>query len=211
MGCLAQAVSSCFDALKLCFEIQFICLQLEDVPIFIPDLNSSSVSNPIFLFVTVRKVACFYLLWVYSSCRWFKNERKLERNWQASCLLQDSCTGSAQGAGPIAQQKLPGSLKHWSAPMFAEPWLCRKRKTRGRMFFTLLSSPRRLRLSNWVCCPATDLEIKPLFVHITLSLPCSAAFLEQRCECACARDTDLLTACVALDCQTWMWAIACPS
>lgn len=62
MGCLAQAVSPCFDALKLCFETQFICLQLEDVPIFIPDLNSFSVSNPIFLFVIVRKVACFYLL-----------------------------------------------------------------------------------------------------------------------------------------------------
>lgn len=62
MGCLAQTVSPCFDALKLCFETQFICLQLEDIPIFIPDLNSFSVSNLIFLFVIVRKVACFYLL-----------------------------------------------------------------------------------------------------------------------------------------------------
>lgn len=39
------------------------------------------------------------------------------------------------------------------------------------MFFTLLSYPGRLWLSIWVRCPATDLEIKPLFVRITLSLP----------------------------------------
>lgn len=214
MGCLAQAVSPCFDALKLCFETQFICLQLEDVPIFIPDLNSFSVSNPIFLFVIVRKMACFYLLWVYSSCRWFKNERRLERNWRASCLLQDSCTWVSTRSRPrfLSRQKSLGSLKHGLAPMFAEPWLCRKRKARGRMFFTLLSSPRRLRLSSWVRCPATDLEIKPLFVCIMLSLPVlsiiSGAVLWL---CLCYRARDLLTAHVALDCQTWMWAIVCPS
>lgn len=118
--------------------------------------------------------------------------------------------GSAQGAGPTAQQKLLGSLKHWLTLMLAEPWLCRKRKARGRMFFTLLSSPRRLRLSNWVHCPATDLGIKPLFVRVTLSLPvlsiiCGAVLW----VCLCYRD--LLTALVASDCQTWMWATACPS
>lgn len=53
--------------------------------------------------------------------------------------------------------------------MFAEPWLCRKRK--GRIFFTLLSSLKRLRLRNRVGCLAIDLEIKPFFVHLTVSLP----------------------------------------
>lgn len=111
MGCLAQTVSPCFDALKLCFETQFICLQLEDVPIFIPDLNSFSVSNPIFLFVIVRKVACFYLLWVYSSCRWLKNERKLEMNWRASCLLQDSCAWVSTGSRPHCTAEIAGECE----------------------------------------------------------------------------------------------------
>lgn len=53
-------------------------------------------------------------------------------------FYRTAAPGSAQGAGLAARQKSLGSLKHGLAPMFAEPWLCRKRKARGRMFFTLL-------------------------------------------------------------------------
>lgn len=173
MGCLVLAVSPHFDALKLCFETQFICLQLEDVPIFIPGRIPSLHQTPSSCLWLWEKWLVCYLLWVYSSCRWFRNGGRMDRSWRPSRLLRVSCDRVGMGSCPPAWQKSRGSLKHWPATIFAQPWLCRKREE--IIFFTLLSCLKRLRLGNWVGCLAIDLEIKLFFVHLWCLWLCTAS------------------------------------
>lgn len=121
--------------------------------------------------------------------------------------LGQLCLGSERRAGSAACQKSLGSLTHQSAAMLAEPWLCRKRKEQHRVFFTLLSSLKRLKLRNQVGCLAIDLEIKPCFCTshgVCAHVQCLASLLEQCSDCATAPEIPLQL--LALDCQTWTWA-----
>lgn len=68
-----------------------------------------------------------------------------------------------------------------------------KEKKEIEYVFTLLSSPKRLRLRNRVGCLAIDLEMKLFFVHLMVSLPCVrcwASFLGQRSERAGATEPE---------------------
>lgn len=123
----------------------------------------------------------------------------MREGWRGTgvCLLSPTGQLRVGQEGELAPPPVKnhwGVLKHQSATMFAEPWLCRKRRERRRIFFTLLSSLKRLRLENRVGCLAIDLEIKPFFCTsrgVFARLQCSASFLEQCCECACATEPEM--------------------
>lgn len=107
MSWLLLAASPRFDALKLCFETQFLCLQLEDVH-FHSRLNSFSASAPhtLFLFAIVRKVACFCLLWIYPSCRWSAASESWRGSREPPPSYGTAVRGSGWGAGRAGCQHI---------------------------------------------------------------------------------------------------------